>query len=98
MLALVACGGGGGATPLGEAGDPSEVDQTIEVHAEEFKFSLEDIDVEQDETIEFVVTNDGQTAHEFSLGEGHEDAGDHEHGPATGSTGAIPPGETVSLV
>lgn len=99
LLAFVACGGGaGGSSALGEAADPSDVDRTIEIHTEEFKFSLDEIEVEQDETIEFVVTNDGRTAHEFSLGTDHMDSGDHVHGAATGSTGAVPPGETVSLI
>ncbi|MDQ3964339.1 MAG: cupredoxin domain-containing protein [Actinomycetota bacterium] len=101
LLFLVACGGGGdGPPPLGEAGDPANADRTIEVSADEFRFSLDEIEVDRDETIEFVVGNDGQTAHEFSIGGGHEDSGghDHVHGPASGSTGAIPPGETTSLV
>ncbi len=101
LLFLAACGGGSdGPPPLGEAGDPAAANRTIQVSAEEFKFSLEEIEVTRDETIEFVVTNDGKTAHEFSIGGGHEDSGghDHVHGPASGSTGAIPPGETVSLV
>lgn len=97
LLTLVACGGGG-PSALGEAADPSDVDRTIEVHAEEFKFSVGEIDVERDETIEFVITNDGQTAHEFTLGGAEMHMGDHDHGPSTGSTGAIPPGETVTLV
>ena len=101
LLVLAACGGGDGPSPLGEAGDPSAVDRTIEVFAEEFKFNLDEIDVAHDETIEFVVTNDGRTTHEFSLGGGHDDSGgghDHMHGASTGSTGAIPPGETISFV
>ncbi len=100
LLALTACGGDDdGGSPLGEAGDPEAVDQTIEVHAEEFKFSVDEIDVAQDETIEFVVTNDGQTTHEFSLGGAEAHSGGHqEHGGSTGSTGPIPPGESVTFV
>lgn len=99
LLALVACGGGGGPSALGEAGDPGAVDETIEISAEEFEFSVDAIDVTNDETIEFVVTNNGQTAHEFSLGGDHMHmGGDHMHGPATGSTGPIPPGEAMTFV
>lgn len=100
LLALVACGGGGGGqSALGEAGDPGLVDETVEISAEEFKFNIDELDVAVEDTIEFVVTNDGQTAHEFSLGGSHmHEGGDHMHGPTTGSTGPIPPGETVTFV
>ena len=99
LLVLFACGGGGGGSPLGEPGDASAIDESVEIHTEEFKFHVDELSFDLDETIEFVVTNDGKTAHEFSLGAGavHQ-GGDHMHGASTGSTGPIPPGETVTFV
>lgn len=86
------------APTLGEPGDASEVDRTVAVTADEFNFSLDEIDAEVDETIEFVITNDGKAQHEFTIGTTHEhsDAGGHPTG--SGSTGAIDPGDEATLI
>jgi len=89
------------ARTLGEPGEPGAVDRTIDVTAEEFRFDPEEIEVEVGETIEFVLANEGQAQHEFSLGSAHhhdDSSGGHMHGPSTGSTGPIEPGEEGSFV
>ena len=101
---LASCGGGGngdGGGPLtGEPGNPDNVVETIEVSAlDELEFDPSEIEVTAGDTIEFLVTNEGQADHEFVLG----DAGDHgehaEMGHADAyATGVIPPGETKSLI
>lgn len=93
---LSACGSGGDGATLGQPGDASEADRTIELEAEEFKFSMDEISVEPGETIEFVVRNVGQVQHEFAIG----DEGEHAvagHGGG-GSTGPIDPGDSAMLV
>lgn len=91
-LALAACGGGG--------------PRTIEISAlDELAFDPAEISVEQGETIRFVVTNEGETLHEFVLGPehvqmAHEEASEmgEEHGgmEVEGQLVALelPPGET----
>ncbi|HXF74348.1 MAG TPA: plastocyanin/azurin family copper-binding protein [Actinomycetota bacterium] len=70
----------------GETGD-GEV-RTIEIAAlDELAFEPSEVRVEAGETVRFVVTNEGQTPHEFVLGdervqEAHEMVG-MEHGEAT---------------
>ena len=87
------------APSLGEPGDAADAERTIEISAEEFEFSVDEIDVEVGETIEFVLTNEGNAQHEFSIGGGHEHMDDrHMHGPSTGSTGPIEPGSHGSFV
>lgn len=83
---------------LGEPGEDSEIDRTIEVHADEFTLDPDTIEVEVGETIEFVLVNDGNAQHEFSIGQGHEHHSGMEHGAATGSTGAVDPGDEETLV
>jgi uncharacterized cupredoxin-like copper-binding protein len=86
------------APSLGEPGDAADAERTIEISAEEFEFSVDEIDVEVGETIEFVLTNEGNAQHEFSIGGSHMDGGDHMHGASTGSTGATEPGSEGSFV
>ena len=102
-LALASCGGGddgsGGGPLTGEPGNPDNVSQTIEVSAlDELEFDPSDIEVGAGDTIEFVVTNEGQADHEFVLGESSEDDhGDMGHADLS-ATGLIPPGETKSVI
>ena len=98
LLLSSACGGNGEGETLGEPGDASAVDRTIRLEAEEFKFSMEEIEVAAGETIEFVVTNVGQVQHELSIGSDHAHHSSGEHGGATSSTGAIDPGDSATLV
>jgi uncharacterized cupredoxin-like copper-binding protein len=98
VIVLVAgCSKEGGAT-LGELGDPEEIDRTIELAADEFQFTPESVEVTNGETIEFVITNNGQSQHEFTLGASHQHDAGMEHDPSTGGTGAITPGEERTLV
>ncbi len=99
LLLSSACGGGSAeGNTLGEPGDASAVDRTIQLEADEFEFSMEAIEVEAGETIEFVVTNVGEVQHELSIGMDHAHHSAGEHGAGTGSTGAINPGDSATLV
>ncbi len=60
--------GHGAAHGIGEPGDPGEVDRVIEVSMDEMSYSPDNIEVAADETIRFVVSNDGKLVHEFNLG------------------------------
>lgn len=69
-------GAGGGATGtmaptmVGRPGDPADVDRTIEIAAlDELAYDPASIEVEVGETIEFSVTNEGATVHEFVIGD-----------------------------
>ena len=60
----------GGHYSFGEPGRESEVTRTVEVTATDDMELRMDLDsIRQGETIEFVVTNTGQTPHEFSIGD-----------------------------
>ncbi len=98
LLLLAACGSNEPGATLGEPGDAGAVDRTIEVDADEFEFTPDEIEVSPGETIEFVVTNAGQVQHEFSIGTDHAHHSAGEHGAATGSTGPIDPGDSATLV
>lgn len=52
----------------GHAGTPDEVDRTIQVQAQGMRFSHERIPVKPGQTVRFVVTNTGETQHEFTVG------------------------------
>lgn len=53
----------------GEPGKVSEINRTIEIIAsDDLTFSLPSIEVKDGETIKFVVTNTGETAHDFTIG------------------------------
>lgn len=54
---------------IGQIGNRSEVTKTLEVRAnDQMKFSLSGMQFKAGETIEFIVTNEGQLPHEFVLG------------------------------
>ena len=114
-LFFVACGGSSDAghndhsegagseagEPLpGAAGDASEADRTIEVSTlDQLRFDPGSIDVEVGEVVTFVVTNDGNTDHEFVLGDAayQEAHGGEEHDMSGGNAVAVAPGETEEL-
>lgn len=55
--------------PWGIAGDAKAAKRTIEVKMlDTMRFSPDEIDVKQGETVKFVIRNDGQLLHEFVLG------------------------------
>ncbi|MBS3942423.1 MAG: cupredoxin domain-containing protein [Actinobacteria bacterium] len=55
---------------MGEAADASEATRTISVEAFDMAFDPETISVEPGEVVTFEVTNTGEAAHEFFLGDG----------------------------
>ncbi|WP_375551438.1 plastocyanin/azurin family copper-binding protein [Rhodophyticola porphyridii] len=52
----------------GEPGTAENVDRTIEIDMTEMAFDPDVIEVQEGETIRFVVTNSGRFVHEFNLG------------------------------
>ena len=55
---------------FGEPADAEEAGRQIEVDTlDSFRFEPRDVEVEQGETITFVVTNEGEIDHEFVLGD-----------------------------
>jgi uncharacterized cupredoxin-like copper-binding protein len=96
IVLLVGCSKG--AEALGEVGDPGDVSQVIEISAsDELRFDPSEIDVAAGETVEFKVTNDGRSPHEFVLGPAHEHEEGMQHGPDN-ATGEIAPGDTASVI
>ena len=88
---------------FGEPGDPSAATRTIEVAAgDPFRFEPDDLELNPGETVTFVVSNEGDTVHEFVLGDrayqdSHEEmmaSGAMHHG---GNAVTVAPGETQEL-
>jgi uncharacterized cupredoxin-like copper-binding protein len=89
---------------FGMPGDPAEADRTVEVTAtDQLTFEPASIDIATGETVTFVVTKDGSTAHEFVIGDA---AFQREHaeemaagGPMHAEANAMPlaPGQTEEL-
>ena len=55
---------------IGKPGMASHVDRTIQVDMDDNTFSLNSIEVKKGETIRFKLVNQGDAAHEFSIGTG----------------------------
>ncbi len=68
-----AAGSHGGGAELGSPGVASEATRTIEVTMHDNYYEPERIDVQEGETVRFVVKNEGDLVHEFNIGtaEGH---------------------------
>ncbi|MDQ3982239.1 MAG: hypothetical protein M3271_06110, partial [Actinomycetota bacterium] len=88
---------------FGAPGDPGAATLTVEITASDpYRFEPEDLEVGPGETVTFVVTNEGEQAHEFVLGdrdyqEAHEEqmaAGAMHH---EGNAIMLPPGQTQEL-
>ncbi len=60
--------GGDHGRSFGHPGTPQEVDRTVRVEAKDLRFSRAEIPVEPGQTVRFVVTNTGDTQHEFTIG------------------------------
>lgn len=60
--------GHGHAANIGEPGKPGAVSRTIEISMTENAFSPNRITVKKDETIRFVLKNNGEAVHEFNIG------------------------------
>jgi uncharacterized cupredoxin-like copper-binding protein len=95
MLVASACGGG--------QSDGGE--NRIEVAAyDDFRFDPAEVNVEAGQEITFVVTNEGQAAHEFLLGDEEEQMmaegeGEHEggHGGSEYEVLELDPGQTAEI-
>lgn len=79
-VVLAACGGSASTTTtgddpdtefgFGEPADPSEADRTVEIVAsDDFRFTPAEVTVKVGETITFRIVNQGQLAHDFTLGD-----------------------------
>ena len=87
-----------------------EVVRTVELTARDIEFSLGEIAVKPGETVRFVIRNEGELAHDFTIGNAEtqnthrmemqammsSDSGHHGHGMSNAVM--IEPGETVELV
>jgi uncharacterized cupredoxin-like copper-binding protein len=61
---------GGESFAFGEPGDEAEVDRRVNISTlDSLEFDPPSLDVVSGDTVTFVVTNDGKTAHEFVLGD-----------------------------
>lgn len=60
--------GHGHGTSIGEPGEASEADRTINVEMHDNYYEPESIEVKPGETIRFVVENKGNLVHEFNIG------------------------------
>ncbi|AXK38071.1 cupredoxin domain-containing protein [Crenobacter cavernae] len=57
------------AMTLGQAGQSAAATRTIRIDADDsMRFTPDRVEVKQGETVRFIVTNKGQTKHEFALG------------------------------
>lgn len=52
---------------IGHAGDPADVDRTVEITMRDNTFEPEKLSIEEGETVRFVVTNKGEFVHEFNI-------------------------------
>lgn len=59
---------GGHGFSFGEPGKESEVDRTIRVTASDTDFNFEQLHIHSGETIRFIVTNEGELEHDFTIG------------------------------
>ena len=90
-----------GMSGLGEPGDPTSADQTIEIvaHDAPFRFDPEEITVEAGETVVFELVNEGSVEHEFVLAEEptREPTEGHEHSGEPNATKRIQPGQSEQV-
>jgi uncharacterized cupredoxin-like copper-binding protein len=61
-------GGHGQGVKIGEPGNVSEADRTINVVMHDNYYEPESIDVKPGETVRFVIENEGSLVHEFNIG------------------------------
>jgi uncharacterized cupredoxin-like copper-binding protein len=80
---------------FGAPGDPAAATRTIEVVADDpYRFRPGDVEVESGETVTFVVTNEGDQAHEFVLG---DRAYQESHGKEMAAGGMHHEGNAVTV-
>ena len=61
--------GSGHATSFGKPGDPAKVDRTIEVVAKGLDYGIDKLQFRAGETVRFVVTNESELVHDFTIGD-----------------------------
>lgn len=61
-------GGGDHEASNGDPGEPSEVARTVTVQMFDISYEPDEITVEPNETVRFVVKNEGNLVHEFNIG------------------------------
>jgi uncharacterized cupredoxin-like copper-binding protein len=54
---------------FGEPGEPSKVDRVVKISMRDLSFVPNELDVKTGETIRFIVTNDSEADHDFTLGD-----------------------------
>lgn len=94
----------------GEPGAPAQVTRTIELIARDIEFSRTEIDVKPGETVRFVIRNEGEMDHDFTIGDAEAQAAHREemrmmmsgemqdHSHAGSNAVKIEPGETAELI
>ena len=104
--------GSGGHDHDHSSGHQMQVDRTVEVTANDIEFDMSEIDVMPGETIRFLIHNQGEMDHDFTIGDhatqmahrqemmemmhGGHDMMGHMHGAQNAVM--IPPGETRELI
>lgn len=69
-VAVAGCGGGDGATDIGQAADKANATRTLEIRqADALRFEPDVFEVKAGETVMLRVTNTGTLIHEFFLGD-----------------------------
>lgn len=93
-----------------DAAGAAQVSRTIELIARDIEFSLAEIDVKPGETVRFLIRNEGELDHDFTIGDAEAQAahreemrtmmsGDmQEHSHASSNAVKIEPGETAELI
>lgn len=97
-------GAGDDAIDFGRPGEAADADREIDIRAlDSLEFEPASIEVEQGETVTFVVTNAGENSHEFTLGDEDFQMAHQEEMEMDGMGGdepnsvALEPGETKEL-
>ena len=97
-------GGGDDSIDFGHPGKPGDAGRKIRVEAlDSLDFDPAGVDVEQGETVTFVVTNEGKNRHEFILGDKdfqmahEEEMAMHGMGGGDSNSVVVEPGETKEV-
>ena len=97
LVMLAACSEEGGGTVTGEAGDPADVDEVVEITtSDQLRFTPDLVEVDAGQTIEFRITNVATGEHEFVLGPAHVHEAGMQHSDPS-STGTIAPGKMATV-
>lgn len=80
-----------GNVDIGQPGDSQKVDRTIEVKIGDSFFEPKSIDVKPDETIRFVLKNEGTLLHEFNIGKAAAHAAHQKEMAAMFQNGSLSP-------